>query len=375
MDLRTKQIIIRKLAKDYRHASKGAKALIIDELIRLAGYNRSYARYVLRNPQEKKKQKRSRSSKYQVVQLALKRLWTVSNFSCGKILVAAIPALLSAMERDGELMVTSDEKRLLGAISASTCDRLLKPERQRLQLKGRSGTKPGSLLREQIPVRIFTPWDEQKVGFVEIDLVANCGESLRGDYVNTLDAVDIASGWSEKQAFMGKSEHFTLKAFGQAEKRFPFPLLGIDSDNGSEFINNHFLRMTQRRNITFTRSRPYKKNDQAHIEQKNWSTVRKIVGYQRFETKRQLRTLNQIYVLLSDYLNFFIPTFKLVRKEHIGSKVKRVYNKPTTPYLRLLEHPDVGEKVKKYLRQKYITLNPADLIRQINKLVNQLISE
>lgn len=156
------------------------------------------------------------------------------------------------------------------------------------------------------------------------------------------------------------------------EKRFPFKILGIDSDNGSEFINWHFLRMCKRKQITFTRSRAYRKNDQAHIEQKNFSTVRKIIGYSRLDTERQLEVLNQIYRLLSDHLNFFIPTLKLVRKEHIGSRVKRIYGKPKTPYQRVLEHPDINDNTKRDLKNKYITLNPASLLREINKLGRKL---
>jgi len=192
-------------------------------------------------------------------------------------------------------------------------------------------------------------------------------------YINTLDAVDIATCWTEKQALMGKSERVTIEAFEKMEKRFPFRILGVDSDNGSEFINWHFLRMAQRKQITFTRSRAYRKNDQAHIEQKNFSTVRKIIGYRRLETEKQMVVLNRIYKLLSDYLNFFIPTLKLVRKEHIGSKVKRVYDKPKTPYQRVLEHPDIREDIKVKLKSKYLTLNPLALLREISKLGKQLV--
>jgi hypothetical protein len=258
-------------------------------------------------------------------------------------------------------------------VSAATVDRLLKGDRKRLEIKGKSGTKPGTLLKSQIPVRIFTPWDEQAPGFLEIDLVAHCGESLVDTYINTLDAVDIATTWIEKQALMGKSERLTVAAFEALETRFPFKILGIDSDNGSEFINWHFLRLAQRRQITFTRSRAYRKNDQAHIEQKNFSTVRKIIGYRRLETEKQLAILNTVYQLFSDYLNFFIPALKLVRKEHIGSKVKRIYDKAKTPYQRVLEHPDILEDTKISLRSKHQTLNPAALLRETNKLGKQLL--
>jgi len=241
------------------------------------------------------------------------------------------------------------------------------------RLKEDPGTKPGALLKHQIPVRVFTPWDEQIPGFVEIDYVAHCGETLADTYISSLDGVDIATTWTEKQACLGRSEKVTVEAYEEIEKRFPFKILGIDSDNDALFINWHFLRMTKRKQITFTRSRAYRKNDQAHIEQKNWSTVRKIIGYKRLETEKQLKILNHIYKLLSDYLNFFIPTLKLVKKEHIGSKVKRIYDKPKTPYRRVLDHPNIGENNKVSLKSKYQTLNPATLLREINKLVRELM--
>lgn len=375
LDLKTKQTIVAKLAKEYKKASKAEKGVILTELVRLTGYNRSYARLILRIPPQAKikRQRRAKPSKYLIVLPKLKKLWAVSNFSCGQILVPAIPSLLEQLLKFGEIKVTMEQQKLLLKVSSATVDRLLKPERKKLQIKGRSGTKPGSLLKHQIPVRIFTPWNEQTPGFVEIDYVAHCGETLSDTYISSLDSVDIATTWTEKEAALGRSEKATVLAFEALEKRFPFKILGIDSDNDTLFINWHFLRMTQRKQITFTRSRAYRKNDQAHIEQKNFSTVRKIIGYQRLETEKQLKTLNQIYQLLSDYLNFFIPTLKLVKKEHIGSKVKRIYDKPKTPLTRVLEHPDIDEDTKLALRGKYLTLNPADLLREINRLVRELM--
>lgn len=370
-----KYTIIRAFAKNYKRATKRERGRILKEVGRLTGYYTTYASELLNNPPKIKAKliRRLRPSRYLPILPQLKKLWGVSNFSCGKILIPAIPELLESLLRFKEIKVGSLQKKLLLKISAATVDRLLKPDRKRLEIKGRSGTKPGTLLKHQIPVRIFTPWDEEAPGFLEIDLVAHCGDSLVDTYINTLDAVDISTTWTEKRALMGKGERLTVEAFEQLEKRFPFPVLGIDSDNGSEFINWHFLRLAQRRRITFTRSRAYRKNDQAHIEQKNFSTVRKIIGYRRLETEKQLAILNRIYQLLSDYLNFFIPTLKLVRKEHLGSRVKRIYDKPKTPYQRVLEHPDITEDTKPNLRNKYLTLNPAALLREINKLSKQLL--
>lgn len=368
-----KYALLRIFSSRYKKVSKKQKGLILTEVVSLTGYHRKHARKLLNNPPSKLKFKRYKLSKYLGILPKLQKLWVVTNFSCGKILVPAIPGLLESLLRFKEVKVNKFEKKLLLKISAATVDRLLKADRKRLEIKGRSGTKPGTLLKHQIPVRIFTPWDEQTPGFLEIDLVAHCGESLMDTYINTLDAVDIATTWTEKQALMGKSERATVEAYEAMEKRFPFRILGTDSDNGSEFINWHFLRLAKRKHITFTRSRAYRSNDQAHIEQKNFSTVRKIIGYRRLETEKQLVVLNRIYKLLSDYLNFFIPTLKLLRKEHIGSKVKRIYDRPKTPYQRVLEHPDIGENTKLSLKSKYLTLNPAELLRGINRLTNKLL--
>lgn len=375
MEKEEKYAVIRAFAKGYKSSGKIEKGRIIAEVCKLTGYYKTYACELLTNPPSlvRKKIKRIRFSKYLKILDKLKKLWAVSNFSCGKILVEAIPGLLKSMIRFGEIKVTREQKELLLQVSAATIDRLLKADRRKLQIKGRSGTKPGTLLKHQIPVRVFTPWDEQIPGFLEIDYVAHCGESLADTYISSLDAIDIATCWTEKQACLGRSERATVLAYEEMEKRFPFKILGIDSDNDTLFINAHFWRMTQRKEITFTRSRAYRKNDQAHIEQKNWSTVRKIIGYRRLETEKQLEILNQIYKLLSDYLNFFIPTLKLLRKEHVGSKVKRVYDKPKTAYQRILDHPGIDENIKVNLKSKYLTLNPVALIREINKLIAQLL--
>ncbi len=371
MDLNTRKEIVKKLSKEYRQVTKKTKGMILTELIRLTGYERSHARFVLRNPPSATpiKQRRKRLGRYEPILPVLKRVWAVANFACGKLLVPGLPTLVAALERFKELKLKEEERKLLLAISPASCDRWLKAERTKLTLKGRSGTKPGTLLKHQIPVRIFTPWNEEQPGFLEVDLVAHCGDSLRDTYLNSLDAVDLATTWTEKQAFRGRGELLTVGAFEALEKRIPFPVLGLDSDNDSLFINGHFLRLSRRRKITFTRSRPYRKNDQAHIEQKNYSTVRKIVGYRRLESAEELEILNQVYLLLSDYLNFFIPTQKLLRKEHVGAKIKRIYDQAQTPYQRVLKHPRIGQAAKDRLRERFFTLNPAFLIKEINRLV------
>jgi len=222
--------------------------------------------------------------------------------------------------------VDKETKEKILEISASTIDRLLSKEKAKMRLKGRARTKPGTLLKHQIPIRTFADWDEGRPGFVEIDLVSHDGGNARGDYAQTLDVTDVYTGWTETEAVKNKAQIWTFKALKGIRKRLPFKLLGIDSDNGSEFINAHLLRFCKQEKITFTRTRPYRKNDNCFVEQKNYSVVRKAVGYYRYETKKELEILNELYKVLRLYTNFFQPVMKLVKKTRVGSKVIKRYD-------------------------------------------------
>jgi hypothetical protein len=224
------------------------------------------------------------------------------------------------------------------------------------------------LLKHQIPVRTFSEWDEQRPGFVEIDLVGHEGGDPNGDYAQTLDMTDICTGWTETQAVRNKARVWVFEALKEIRKRLPFRLLGIDSDNGGEFINGHLVDYCENEKITFTRARPYRKNDNCYVEQKNYSVVRRAVGYHRYDTPRQLRLLNQLYSRLRLYTNYFQPVMKLEEKIRVGSKVKKKYDRPRTPYQRVLEAPPVEKEDKKKLKQEYAKLNPAELRRQITTL-------
>ena len=373
MDLKTKQTIVLKLSKDYKRATKKEKGEILDKLISLTGYHRKYAIEVLGNPKKKKRIiKRRRKSRYVPVFPITTKLWAISNYACGKRLVPVIPLYLEALERHQELTVSSEEKRLLLAISPATVDRLLKEERKKITLKGRSRTKPGSLLKSQIPVRTFADWDNAKPGFLEIDLVHHCGDSPSGEYLHTLDAVDVSTGWNECVAFMGRSRRYTIQAVKRIRKRLPFPLLGVDFDTGGEFVNWHFIWYCQKNKITYTRSREEKKNDQPYIEQQNYSVVRRFVGYGRLDTWEQLEILNQLYKKLSDYQNFFQPVMRLKEKVREGARVTRRYGKPKTSYQRVLEHQEVAESVKKKLQKRFLNLNPKALLEEITALGEKL---
>jgi len=279
---------------------------------------------------------------------------------------------LRPLERFGEIRLEDEVREKLLAVSAATCDRLLCSERRKLEIRSRHKTKPGSLLKHQIPVRTFSDWNEGRVGFLEIDLVGHDGGVTSGDYCQSLDATDVRSGWTELRALRNKAQVWTQEAIDDVRQKLPFPLLGLDSDNGSEFINAHLLRYCEEHEITFTRSRPWRKNDSCYVEQKNYTAVRKYVGYFRYDTDEQLLLLSRLYEVLCLYLNFFQPQARLKEKVRQGSRVKKRYDEPKTPYQRLMENQEVDELTKRKLRRKYKKLNPAQLMREINSLQRKL---
>lgn len=375
MDLKTKQTVVRQLARQYRRVRKIQKGEILTELIRLTGYNRSYARFVLRKPPaRKKKHLRKRFSRYLMVLGILKKLWAISNFSTGKRLVPLIPIYLDSLGRHKEFKVKAREKKLLLKISPATCNRLLKAERRKLGIKGRSGTKPGSLLKNQIPIHTWFDWDNTKPGFLEIDTVHHNGGSPAGEYIHTLDTTDVATAWNECQALMGRGETGLVKALEKIKDNLPLPMLGIDFDSGGEFVNYHLIRYCKRNKISYTRARESYSNDQPYIEQQNYSVVRNFVGYKRLDTWDKLKLLNQLYLKLSDYQNFFQSVMRLKEKVRNGAHVTRKYGKAKTAYHRVLESPDISDEVKQQLTERFLNLNPRRLLLEINALARKVNS-
>lgn len=374
MDLRTKKAIIREFSKGYQKATKKEKGEILNHVVLITGYHRKYAESVLRcSPAKNRKStKRRKKSQYSQVFSILKKLWIISNYASGKRLVPVIPIYLEALERHKELLVSHKERRLLLTISPATADRLLVNEREKITLKARSRTKPGSLLKSQIPIHTFADWNSAKPGFLEIDLVHHCGDSPAGEYIHTLDTVDVATGWNECTAFMGRSRRYTIEGMENIKQRLPFPLLGVDFDTGGEFVNWHFIWYCRKNKITYTRAREGKKNDQAYVEQQNYSVVRRFMGYVRLDTWKQLKILNQLNEKLSDYQNFFQPVMRLKEKKRDGARVTRRYGKPETPYQRVLEHPEIGDSVKKTLKERFLNLNPKALLKEITALGEKL---
>jgi Integrase core domain len=380
--MQQRQAVVAKVAGRYLRSSKKQKGLILAELVQLTEYSRVYARRILREHGKRTSvgqqvtrvgRARHRTAYYdEQVKAALLKIWRIMDYICGKRLHAALPELVTVLERHNELRCDRATREKLLRVSAATIDRLLRTERQKQQLRGKARTKPGTLLKHQIPIRTFAEWDEQQPGFAEIDLVGHDGGMAAGDYCQTLDLVDVATTWTETRAVRNKSQARVFAALQKVRKDLPFALLGLDSDNGSEFINDELLRYCRQEKISFTRSRPYRKNDNCFVEQKNYSIVRRAVGYARYDTDEQCELLNELYSYLRLYTNFFLPTMKLKSKERNGSQVKKYYEQPLTPYQRVLQAKLVSKTAKDRLRAKYLMLNPAALKRKLERLQQRL---
>ena len=358
----------------YLSVSRREKGKILDEFTNVTSLHRKAAiRLLRRGGHAKVKGKRGRPRRYgHDVISALRVVWEATDRLCSKRLHPFLPEVLVSLKRHGEITIIPEVETQLCRISPSTIDRLLHPYRRLGGRRPFATTKPGSLLKRSIPIRTFADWEEDSPGFLEIDLVAHCGESTEGLFLNTLSTVDVASGWSECMGVWGKGQQRVRSAIHRVRQRLPFPLLGLDSDNGSEFINHYLFDYCQEEEITFTRSRAYKKNDSCHVEQKNWSVVRRLVGYDRYDSRTALEALNRVYNLTRLYVNFFQPVRKLVHKSRHGAKVHKVYDTAQTPYRRLLSAGILTEVKQQELAVMYYRLNPALLRRQINQNLERL---
>lgn len=360
----------------YERGDKETKSRILEEFCEVCGYNRKYAIRVLNKPCVWETRKPGRASKYTEPKFlaALKQLWFDTDQLCSKKLKRVIPVWLPFFEEErGKVSVEVKEK--LYKISAATIDRILKPTRVKYG-KGRTGTKPGTLLRTQIPIRTDF-WDVCGPGYLEADTVAHCGTSLAGDFIWSVTITDIYSGWTESRCVWNKGASGVVEQIKDIERLLPFPILAFDSDNGSEFLNHHLVKYFCERQkvVPFTRSRPYHKNDNAHVEQKNWSFVRQLLGYQRLENPDLVPLINNLYkTYWSLYQNFFVPTMKLIEKEKILSRYHRIYEPPKTPYQRLLESNTIYPEVKSKLSKIYGSLNPYHLKRDKEKLLKHIFS-
>jgi len=358
----------------YLIASRKEKSRILDEFTKVTGCHRKAAiRLVRRRHCPRGDKRRGRPRQYGTAAAeALKAAWEATDHLCSKRLHPFLPELITVLRRHGDKAMTAEMESQLCQMSPSTIDRLLAPWRRSGWRRSLSTTKPGTLLKNCIPIRTFTDWQEDRPGFLEVDLVSHCGESTEGFYLTTLSTVDVYSGWSECVGVWGKGQDRVGAAIHRVRQRLPFTLLGLDSDNGSEFINQNLYSYCLREGINFTRSRSYKKNDSCHVEQKNWSVVRRLVGYDRYRSRLALETLNRLYNLLRLYVNFFQPVMKLVKKTRQGAKVRKVYDTARTPYHRLLKAGVLTQTKQQELAAIYHGLNPVLLLKQINETLERL---
>lgn len=382
MSPRSKKEYLEALYPRYRKAkTKEQKSRVINEICEICGYHRKHAIRLLRKFkrfQKPKVLKRGRKSIYGHPDIikALERIWLDSGMPCASRLIPIIALWFPSYPGGLSLHVTKALKK----ISESTAKRLLKPARKKHKRVNIATTKPGSLLRKQIPIKT-NQWDEFTPGFLEADTVAHCGGSMAGEYVNTVNFVDIATGWTEQRAVFGKGETGVLEQIKNVELSLPFALRGFDSDNGGEFLNYHLLRHftdnpDRKKPIQFTRSRAYKKNDNAHIEQKNYTHVRQLLDYRRFDNPKIVELLNDLYKNeWRLYHNFFLPSVKLIEKERVRSKIIKKHDKPKTPYQRVLEASSsyVSNHAKHKLTQQLENLNPFELKKIINKKIQNIL--
>lgn len=374
--IKPSRTFLARLSKRYAKARKKDQTAILDEFVATTGYHRKHAIALLtgkrhwRDPAQPIH--RQRRLIYTTEDQAAV-LWLVALFDDigSKRLRVAMDTELPALRRKRHLRVSRTCNQHLLRVSPSTMDRWRRAAR-RPGRRVRGGTKPGTLLKQQIPVRTFADWDDKRPGFGEIDLVQHDGGTNKGDFACTLTLTDVTTGWTELAATPNKAQVHVFAALKTERVRLPFPLLGIDSDNGSEFINNELQRYCEKEELTFTRGRAGRKNDNAFVEEKNWSAVRRLVGYGRYDTPKQVAQLNALYRVYRLYFNHFLPLTKLLTTDHLGSHVKKIYDEPKTPYQRVLDSPDVSKQAKANLRQEHAKLDVFKLKRQLDQLLAAL---
>jgi hypothetical protein len=369
MSLKSRRELLDRLVPRYRISTWKEKGRILDEFVSSTGYDRKHSVKILnRGIRGEPPRKRMPPRRYgEPVREALVTVWKAANRICSRRLMPFLPDFIAALERFGHLSLIEEVRANLLAMSPATADRLLYHERHPPG-STISTTRGGKLLKHQIPVRTFFDWNDLAPGFVEADLVAHCGGCAEGAYLNTLTLTDIATGWTECLALIRRSEADVSAAIHAVRQCLPFPLLGLDTDNGGEFINYDLLRYCEKEKITFTRSRTYRKNDQAHVEEKNGSVVRRLVGYDRYEGMDACRALTALYGVLHLYVNFFQPSVKLLSKERKEGRTTKRYDKAQTPYQRVLSSAAVSEGDKVQLRASYESLDPVVILKELECL-------
>jgi len=378
MSPQSKKEYLKSITRRYQKAAKKDKSKILEEFCQVCGYHRKYAITKLNALTKRRKralEKRGPKPVYHHPEIlkVLKEIWIATNLICSKRLKAAIPDWIGFYQVEYGYLPLDLVKKLL-KISPASIDRILRPIKHLYRGKGKCATKPGLLLKHHIPIKT-NQWDESKPGFLEADTVHHCGTSLTGIYAVTLDAVDIATEWTEQRATYGVGHYDIFKQIKDIEKSLPFPLLGLDCDNGRELLNKNMYRYLTHRKapVQFTRSRAYYKNDNAHVEGKNWTHVRQWLGYRRFENPKIVDLLNDLYKNeWRLYHNFFIPSVKLQQKERIGSRIFKRHDKPKTPYQRILDSKFIPAQTKQSLKEQFKTLNPFKLKKTIDEQIAKI---
>lgn len=379
--MHTKHELAKEILKRYLRSTKQEKKGILDEFCANTGYNRSYAITKLKSLQLTPnvedsvagKHTRNRERIYDsYVSAVAEQIYEALGGIGAKRMHPLMGTMLEKGIAFGHIKTDPLTEMKVQVMSKGTLDRMMTRIRERHAIKGISTTRPGTLLKSEIPLRVGA-WTETDPGFSEIDLVAHCGDNGSGPFISTLNTTDISTAWFESEAVMGKAQERVLGGIQAIRSRMPFNMLGIDSDNGSEFINHQIYNYCLSEDIVFTRSRAYKKDDNAHIEQKNFTTVRQVLGYQRFDTEEVLGLMNELYRgPLRLYINFFQPSVKCIEKKRIGSRIKKIYDVAQTPYERVLAHPKTSEKTKETLTRLFETLDPFKLRKEVDRLVGEI---
>jgi len=373
MDMHSREQYLETLREDYRRASRKEKSRLLNEARRRTRLARKVLIRKLAHPAKVSKPKPKRGVSYgAAVVTKLVEVWEWFDFACGQRLVAALRTEVPRLRAAGQLKCSDEVAEKLMKISASTIDRLLKREKQIQRVNRPRSVRVHPLLYQKIPVKVAAEWDTNEVGNVQVDYVEHGGRSSGGQFLHTVSVVDIATGWWEGEAIPARTQEATREALDRIRKRAPFRLREIHPDNDSGLINDLLWRYCRQRHIKLSRSRPYKKNDNAWVEQRNWTHVRKQVGYRRFDTTAELATLNALYTCLRLYKNFFQPALKLKSKERVGGKIQRKYETAVTPYQRLLASGQLRPASEKRLRKQYESLSVVDLRREVDRLRNQL---
>jgi len=378
MNMQSRNQYLKELRTEYlKTKSKKKRGELLNEAKKRTKLNRKYLVDKLkpRSNLDKIVSERKKREQYydNSIKPALVKMWQIFDHPCGQRLEPLLKSETDKLRLLNELLCSNEVALKLKQMGSATVDRKLKHQKEVERIKGKYNSKIHPLLYQKIPVKVFAEQNREELGNIQIDLVEHCGASAAGEFVNTLSSTDISSGWWEGEAVMGKGQENTLEGIKTLRNRFPFPWIEIHSDNGTEFINAHLFRYAGNEELEFSRSRPYKKNDNCLVEQKNWTHVKKFVGYVRYDTIEEQDVLNDLYRHeLRLFKNFFQPVIKLVSKERIGGKIRRKYDNPRTPYHRLMESEKIAEQIKQQLKITYESLNPAQLKRTIDQKLNLL---